>query len=327
MKFLKKLFGLLKQTFKEMQDDNVSRLAAALAYYTIFSLAPLLIIAITVAGFIWSQNAVESQVLLQMESLLGPQGTDFIRSLLDNASENLQGGGGILTTVIGVGVLIFGAIKAFRELRESLNIIWEVETPKEKGIWNSLKAVLKRDVLSFAMVMGVGFLLLVSLIFSTLLSALGNVIQDFMPLPNVWMIVLNNLVSLLIFTLMFSLLYKYLPQTRVAWGDVVLGGFVTAILFLAGKFLIGLYLGNSSIGASFGAAGSLALLLVWIYYSAQIVFFGAEFTQVYANQYGSNIPKGKEQGHATQRLHEGSKINKQNKVPKTRIKQDTRDPI
>lgn len=292
MKLLKKIFGLLKLTFKEWQEDNISRLAAALAYYTIFSLAPLLIIAITVAGFIWSQNAVESQVLLQMESLLGPQGTEFIRALLDNASENLQGGGGILTTVIGVGVLIFGSIKAFRELRESLNVIWEVETPKEEGVWNSIKSVLKRDVLSFAMVMGVGFLLLVSLIFSTLLSALSGVLNDFLPLPNVWMSILNNLVSLLIFTFVFSFLYKYLPETRVAWGDVILGGFVTAVLFLAGKFLIGLYLGNSSIGSSFGAAGSLALLLVWIYYSAQIVFFGAEFTQVYANQYGSNIPKG-----------------------------------
>ena len=286
--------NLLKQTFKEGQEDNISRLAAALAYYTIFSLAPLLIIAIAIAGFIWRKSIVKSQVLIQIESLLGPQGSDFIQSLLENASANLQSSGGIFTTVIGVGVLIFGSIKAFRELRESLNVIWEVETPKVKGVWNSIKSVLKRDVLSFAMVMGVGFLLLVSLIFSTLLSLLSGVLQGFFPMPTVWMAILNNLVSLLIFSLVFSLLYKYIPQTRVAWSDVTLGGFVTAVLFLAGKFLIGLYLGNSSIGASFGAAGSLALLLVWVYYSAQILFFGAEFTQVYANKYGSAIPKNAE---------------------------------
>ena len=291
MELLKKIFRLLKQTFKEYQEDNISRLAAALAYYTIFSLAPLLIIAISVAGFIWSQRAAESQVLAQMESLLGPQGTNFIQSLLDNASSHLQGGGGVFTTVIGVGVLIFGSVKAFRELREALNTIWDVETPKQKGLWNSIKAVIKTDVLSFAMVMGVGFLLIVSLIFSTLLSTLGGILKNSLPLPNVWMAILNNLVTLFIFTIVFSILFKYLPQTRIAWGDVTLGGFVTALLFLAGKALIGLYLGNSSIGASFGAAGSLALLLVWIYYSAQILFFGAEFTQVYANQYGSNIPK------------------------------------
>jgi membrane protein len=291
MKLLKKIFDLIKQTFKKRQEDNISRLAAALAYYTIFSLAPLLIIAITVAGFIWSQRAVESQVLAQMESLLGSQGLNFIQSLLDNASSHLQDGGGILTTVIGVGVLIFGSIKVFRELREALKVIWDVEIPKEKGVWNSIKSTLKTEVLSFAMVMGVGFLLIVSLIFSTLLSTLSGVLQDFLPLPNVWMTLLNNLVSLLIFTFVFSILFKYLPQTRVAWGDVTLGGFVTALLFFAGKYLIGLYLGNSSIGASFGAAGSLALLLVWIYYSAQIIFLGAEFTQVYANKYGSNIPK------------------------------------
>ncbi|MAT43572.1 MAG: ribonuclease BN [Anaerolineaceae bacterium] len=291
MELLKKIFGLLKQTFKEYQEDNISRLAAALAYYTIFSLAPLLIIAISVAGFIWSQRAAESQVLAQMESLLGPQGTNFIQSLLDNASSHLQDGGGVFTTVIGVGVLIFGSVKAFRELREALNTIWDVETPKQKGLWNSMKAVIKTDVLSFAMVMGVGFLLIVSLIFSTLLSTLGEILKSSLPLPNVWMAILNNLVTLFIFTIVFSILFKYLPQTRIAWGDVTLGGFVTALLFLAGKALIGLYLGNSSIGASFGAAGSLALLLVWIYYSAQILFLGAEFTQVYANQYGSNIPK------------------------------------
>ncbi len=287
MSRLKKILDLFKKTYDEWQDDNVSRLAAALAYYTIFSLAPLLIIAVTVAGFVWSRNEVESQVLYQVQGLLGENGAEFVQSLMQNASVNLDSG--IFTTVIGVGALIFGSIGVFRELHNALNTMWGIEEKKVNRFWNSLKSVFLENFLSFAMVMGVGFVLLVSLIISTGLTALNRILTDYLLLSGFLMGVINTVVTLAVVTLVFALLFKYLPDTQVAWKDVFLGGFVTAILFSIGKYAIGIYLGNSSVGVTFGAAGSLALLLIWVYYSAQIFFFGAEFTQVYANQYGSKI--------------------------------------
>lgn len=291
MKLRRKIFDLIKQTFQEWQEDNVSRLAAALAYYTIFSLAPLLIIAITLAGLIWSRSTVQSQVLLQVQDLIGQNGADFVRSLLQNASINLDNG--FFASIIGLGALIFGSIGVFRQLRNTLNSMWGIEPENESGFWKSVKLVLIKNLLSFAMVMGVGFLLIVSLVVSTIVSVMGSILTNIFLLPTFFMGIINTIVTLLIITFVFALLFKYLPETKVAWGDVILGGFVTAVLFLIGKYVIGLYLGKSSIGVTFGAAGSLALLLIWVYYSAQIFFFGAEFTQVYANKFGSKIRASK----------------------------------
>lgn len=287
MKIVKKALNLLKQTYEEWKDDKVSRLAAALAYYTIFSLAPLLLIAITVASLIWSRGTVETSVLNQMQGLLGADGADFIANMLQNASININQG--IWTTIVGVGVLIFGSIGVFRELRNALNTMWGIETPEIKGFWKNIKHLILKNLLSFTMVLGVGFILLVSLLVSTALTALNGLVNTYIQLPQFLTGFLNTIVTLAIITLVFALLFKYLPETEVAWGDVFFGGFVTAALFLIGKFGIGIYLGNSSVGTTFGAAGSLALLLIWVYYSAQIFYFGAEFTQVYANRYGSKI--------------------------------------
>jgi membrane protein len=287
MKQINKIFDLIKTTYSEWKEDNVSRLAAALAYYTIFSLAPLLIIAVTVAGFVWSRYEVESQVLLQIQGLLGKNGADFVQTLMQNASVNLDKG--IFTTVVGVGALIFGSIGVFRQLRYALNTMWGIEVEKVGGFWKSIKSVLVDNILNFAMVMGVGFILLVSLIVSTGITAVNRLVTEYLLLSGFLVGLINTFFSLAVITLVFALLFKYLPETDVAWGDVFLGGFVTAVLFGIGKYAIGIYLGNSSVGVTFGAAGSLALLLIWFYYSAQIFFFGAEFTQVYANRYGSKI--------------------------------------
>ena len=287
MKLIKNIISLFKQTYEEWQDDKVSRLAAALAYYTIFSLAPLLLIAITVAGLLWSRSAVESQVIGQMQGLLGADGADFIRNLLQNASININKG--IWATIVGIFVLIFGSIGVFRELRNALNTMWGIVTPEIRGFWKNIKHFLLNNLLSFAMVLGVGFILLVSLFLSTALTALNGVVNTYFHIPQFLTGLLNTVLSLAIITLVFALLFRYLPETKVAWSDVFLGGFVTAVLFLLGKIAIGIYLGNSSVGTTFGAAGSLALLLIWVYYSAQILYFGAEFTQVYANSYGSII--------------------------------------
>lgn len=273
-----------------------------MAYYTIFSLAPLLIVAVTVAGFVWSRSEVEKQVLFQIQSLLGKTGADFVQTLMQNASVHLENG--IFASIIGIGALIFGSIGVFRELRNALNTMWEIEVKRVKGFWKSLKLIFIDNIFSFAMVMGFGFILLVSLLISTGLTALNNFLTAHLLLSGFLMGLINNVVTLAVITLVFALLFKTLPETQVAWGDVFLGGFVTAVLFSIGKYAIGLYLGNTSVGVTFGAAGSLALLLIWVYYSAQIFFFGAEFTQVYANIYGSKIRTTPENGDKPK----GSKI-------------------
>lgn len=306
MKLVKKIISLFKQTYEEWQDDKVSRLAAALAYYTIFSLAPLLLIAITVAGLLWSRSTVESQIIGQMQGLLGTDGADFIRNLLQNASINMNKG--IWATIVGVFVLIFGSIGVFRELRNALNTMWGIETPEIKGLWKNIKHLLINNLLSFTMVLGVGFILLVSLLLSTALTAFNGVVNSYFHLPQFLTGLLNTVFTLAIITLVFALLFKYLPETEMAWGDVFLGGFVTALLFLLGKVAIGIYLGNSSVGTTFGAAGSLALLLIWVYYSAQILYFGAEFTQVYANRYGSKIGQAPPDKQLLKQLHAPKKL-------------------
>ena len=291
MNQLKKILDLFKQTFQEWQEDNASLLAAALAYYTIFSLAPLLILAITGAGFIWSRSVVESQVLAQAQTFIGKNGADFIKTILENVSINLDKG--IIASIIGVIALIYGSINIFRVLRNTLNNIWEIKVEKKEGVWKSIKTVLLENMLSFGMVMGVGLILLLTLVLNTGLSALNSVVGNAYFLPEILISGINLIVTLAIITLVLAVLFKYLPETEIAWGDVLLGCFVTSILFLLGNFAISFYLSSSSIGVTFGAAGSLGVLLIWIYYSAQILFFGAEFTQVYANKYGSKIRASK----------------------------------
>ncbi|MGE5073258.1 MAG: YihY/virulence factor BrkB family protein [Anaerolineae bacterium] len=286
LKVLSHLPSLLKHSYQEWRDDDASRLAAALAYYTIFSLAPLLVLVIAITGLIWQQDVVRTQLLKQIGNLVGPQGASFISGLIANKGTTGQS---IFATVIGIITLLFGALGAFEALHHSLNIIWDVEEEKPKGFMQSIKKQVVDRFLSFTVILGIGFLLLVTLVISTGLTAFQTAMGSMFPLPPAAMQLINLAISIGVITVLFALMFKILPDADISWHDVWLGAFGTAILFSVGKTLIGLYLGNSNVASSYGAAGSLILLLLWIYYSAQILFFGAEFTQVYANTYGSKI--------------------------------------
>ena len=274
---------LLKETFKEWQEDKASRLAAALAYYTAFSIAPLLVIAIAIAAIVFGEQAAQGQIATQLAALVGKEAAEAIQELLKSSSR--QSGEGIIATAISIGLLFFGASNIFTQLQDSLNTIWEVAPKPGRGI----KGIVKDRILSFGMVLGIGFLLLVSLVLSTVLAALGNYLGGMMPgLEFLWS-VLNFLLSFGVISLLFALMFKFLPDVKITWGDVAIGAVITALLFTIGKTLISLYLSNSGVGSTYGAAGSLVVLLLWVNFSAQILFFGAEFTQVYANKYGSLI--------------------------------------
>jgi membrane protein len=280
------IFSLFRETFREWRDDNATRLAAALAYYTTFSLAPLLVLVIAIAGLLGGREAAQNQTMAQVQDLLGVQGKEFVQGMIESASKPSTG---IAATIIGVVTLFFGALGVFGELQNSLNTIWEVKPKPAKNFIDGIKRFVGRRLLSFAMVLGTGFLLLASLVLSAALSALGGYIGTRWLVADLWLQVINFFISFGVITLLFAMIFKLLPEVKMAWKDVWLGAAVTSALFTLGKSLIGLYLGRSQVGSTFGAAGSLAILLIWIYYSAQILFFGAEFTQVYANGYGSKI--------------------------------------
>lgn len=278
----KAFFALLKQTVAEYNEDKVSRLAAALAYYTVFSLAPILIIAIAIAGLVFGQEAAQGEIVGQIQGLVGRDGAQIIQTAIENASKPKAG---ILATVINIVVLLFGASGVFAQLQDALNTVWEVAPKPERG----LKNVIQQRFLSFAMVLVIAFLLLTSLVLSAGLAALGNYMGGLLPgLDVLWRIV-NFGLSFGVITLLFAMIYKILPDAKIAWGDVWFGAAITALLFAIGKSVLGLYLGNASFGSTYGAAGSLVIILAWVFYSAQILFVGAEFTQVYASKYGSRI--------------------------------------
>jgi membrane protein len=282
----KKILNFVQEVIAEWSDDRASRLAAALAYYTIFSLAPLLIIAIAVAGFFFGEAAAREAVVTQLESLIGQQGAEAVQQMLANAN---RPGAGTVALIIGVATLLLGASGVFAQLKGALNTIWDVKPAPGQGIWKTVSDRL----LSFGMVLGIAFLLLVSLLVSTVLSTLSGQFEQLLPGADFLWQLLDFAISLGVIALLFAIIYKVLPDVTIAWKDVWVGAGVTALLFTIGKFLIGLYLGRSSVGSTYGAAGSLVVLLVWVYYSAQIVFIGAEFTQVYARRYGSRIrPEG-----------------------------------
>ncbi len=280
------MLTLLRETFREWREDGATRLAAALAYYTTFSLAPLLVLIIAIAGLAGGREAAQTQTMAQVEDLLGAEGREFVQEMIESASQPETG---LLATFIGAVTLLFGALGVFGELQNSLNTIWEVK-PKPAENWlDGVKRFVLRRLLSFTMVLGIGFLLLASLVVSAALSALGEYIGSRWPMADFSLGLINFTISFLVITLLFAMIFKFLPEIKIPWKDVWLGAAVTSAFFSLGKFLIGLYLGRSEVGNTFGAAGSLAILLIWIYYSAQILFFGAEFTQVYSNRYGSKI--------------------------------------
>lgn len=278
----KALFGLLKETFQEWSDDKAPRLAAALSFYTIFSLAPILIITIAVSGFFLGQADVRENILMQVETTFGPDAEEMVEGLIDDAS---RPGSGVVATIIGMITIIAGATGVYGQLLEALNTIWEVEPAPDSGIFDTLR----KRLLSFTMVLGIGFLLLVSLVISAALSAISQYFSELLPGIDIFWQILDLVVSYALITLLFAMIFKVLPDVEVAWSDVWVGAAFTALLFTIGKFLLGWYLGTSTPGSTFGAAGSLVGILLWVYYSAQILFFGAEFTKVYTRRYGSVI--------------------------------------
>jgi membrane protein len=267
---------------KDWSEDRAARLAASLAYYTIFSLAPLLIIAIAIAGLAFGREATQGQIVNQIGGLVGSEGAKGIQALIENASKPSSG---VIATTFGIIVLLIASSGFFGQLQDGLNTIWEVKPRPGRGILG----IIKDRFLSFTMVLGIGFLLLVSLVLSAGLVALGEFLGRFMPGTVIVGYVLNIVLSLLVITLLFAMIFKVLPDVKISWRDVWIGAAVTALLFTVGKSLLGLYLVKANIASAYGAAGSLVVILVWVYYSAMILFFGAEFTQVYANRYGSRI--------------------------------------
>ncbi|OUL35170.1 YihY/virulence factor BrkB family protein [Nostoc sp. 106C] len=276
------IWKLFQETFKEWSEDKASRLAAALAYYTIFSIAPLLIIVIAIVGAVFGEEAARGEIVRQIQGLVGRPGAEFIETAIQNANQPQTG---TIASIISILVLLLGATGLFNELQDALNTIWEVKPKPGAGVNN----MVRQRVLSFAMVLGIGFLLLVSLVVSAGLTALVTFFSNLVPgVDFIWQIV-NFILSFAITTILFGLIFKVLPDVKITWGDVIIGASITSILFSIGRFLLGQYLGNGGFGSAYGAAGSLVVILAWIYYAAQILFFGAEFTQVYARRYGSGI--------------------------------------
>ncbi len=268
--------GVMLQTWRGWNAHNGRRIGAALAYYTAFSMAPILIIAIAVAGTVFGADAARDEVSHQMQGLLGAEGAEAVQAMITNAHGD---GSGVIATVIGAVTLLLGASSLFGELQSALNLIWNAPAPKKHGIGVLVRA----RVMSFAMVLVIGFLLLVSLVVSATLSGLqGTIGVQWSPLIAQ---LVNLLVSLVVTTVLFALIFKVLPDVKVAWRDVAVGAFATAVMFALGKQLIGLYLGNSSVGSAYGAAGSFVVMLVWIFYSAQLILLGAEFTFAFAHRH------------------------------------------
>ena len=276
---MKKYLGLFKQTFGEFGQDKVPRLGAALAYYTIFSIGPILLIAISIAGLVWGAEAARGQVSTQLDKVFGSNAAEAVETMISGAAKEE---GGIVATVIGVAMLLFGASGVFGQLKDALNTIWNVAPKKSSGIMGFVKD----RFLSMAMVLGVGFLLLVTLLFDTVIAAMGDYLTRTMG-GEALLQIAQMIVSFVVVTLLFAMIFKFLPDIKIEWRDVWLGATFTSVLFVIGKFALGLYLGKAAVGSSYGAAGSLVVLLLWVYYSAQILFFGAEFTQVYTRASGS----------------------------------------
>lgn len=274
---------LLKIAFQEWRNDDAFRLAASLAFYTLFSIAPVLLIAVGVASFFLAPETATEKVVAEIEKMVGAEGAHAVRQIIE-ASRGF--GKGIGAISVGIVTFILGASAVFGELQAALNKIWDVQADPRRGV--IIRLIFER-LRSFSISLGVGFLLLTSLIISAVISGLEDYLNSRMPgMPWLWQSA-NIIASFFVAALLFAMIYKYLPDVRLVWKDVWIGAAVTAALFTAGKYVIGLYLGQTAMASAFGAAGSFAVLLVWVYYSALISFFGAEFTQVYARRYGSGI--------------------------------------
>jgi membrane protein len=279
----KRIWTILREAAKEWVADNASRLAAALAFYTILSVAPLLVIATAIAGQVFgSSQSAADKLVTEVRGFVGDAGAEVVKTTLEHADRPKAG---IVATIIGVVTLLFGASGVFGELQSAMNVVWNVKPKPGRGIW----ATIRDRFLSFGMVLVVGFLLLVSLVVTTALTALSDYLAGQLPGLPTLMHVANFVLSFVVVAVLFALIFKFLPDVRIAWRDVWLGAAVTAALFTVGKYLIGLYLGRAGVATPFGAAGSVVAFVVWVYYSGLILFFGAELTQVSAKHAGRQI--------------------------------------
>jgi membrane protein len=278
---VKSLWQNLKDSFKDFGEDRAMRLAAAMAYYAMFSIGPLLFVMITIAGWIMGEEAVRGQVSETLKGFVGEQSAKTMESMM--AAPKL--GQNVLTTVLAIGALLIGASGVFGQLQDALNTIWEVKLKPGQGIW----AFIRTRFLSMATVLGLGFLLLISMILTTAVQAASAQAGQWLPIPDAVVSALSVVTAFLVVTLFFALVYKLLPDVNVRWRDVWAGALFAAILFTVGKYLLGLYLGKQATSSTYGAAGSVVVILLWVYYSSIILFLGAEFTQVYAYNRGEAI--------------------------------------
>lgn len=283
---VKRTFSLFKSSVNDFLEDDCSTQAAALSYYTIFSLPPLLLVLLTILGAVLDPQDVRGQLETQIGALMGPTATEQIRSILTQVHG--PGSGGVIATVVGIVGLLLGAGGAFGQLQGALNRAWEVKPDPHQG---GLRSFVLKRLFSFGMILSVAFLLLVSLVVSTALSAFGGTLGRMLPdgISGSVLQLANVVLSLVVIAALFAAIFKVLPDAKVSWKDVWVGAGVTAVLFVVGKFLIGFYIGRSNPGQAFGAAGSLAVLFAWVYYSAMIVLFGAEFTQAWVERNGGSI--------------------------------------
>lgn len=287
MKEKNSVWLLFKTTVTQWFEDQPFQLASSLSYYTLFSLAPLLIIVIAVAGLAFGRAAAQQQIVGTIQGIVGQQSAEAIQGMIQSASS--QPKTGLISAAIGILALVLGAAGVVGQLQTSLNTIWGV-TPKPG---QGMSGFLRQRFISFAMVLGIGFLLLVSLVVSAIVTGFTQFIGSFFSGAEMLAHLLDIIVSFALITVLFAMIFKFLPDVQIRWRDVLIGAMLTSLLFTIGKFLIGLYLGRSAVSSTYGAAGSVIAVLLWVYYSSLIFFLGAEFTQVYATQYGSGVTPAK----------------------------------
>jgi membrane protein len=280
-----RITGLIRQSVSAFIADGALSYGAAIAYYTIFAIAPVLLIVIAVAGLAFGRDAAQGAIVAELSGLMGQQSAEALQTMLRSAHSS---GSGTLATIIGLATLLITASGVFGEMQTSLNAIWKAQ-PRASTVTRLIRA----RIVSLGLVMALGFLLMVSLAVSAALAAIGSYLNDFFPGIHLLLQIANFIVSFVLISLLFAAIYKFLPDTPIAWRDVGIGAVATALLFTVGKTLIGLYIGSSSIASSFGAAGALIVVLLWIYYSAQIFLLGAEFTKCYAHSHGSKTSHGR----------------------------------
>jgi len=282
----KELAAVLRNTVSEWSDDKAPRLGASLAFYTLLSLAPLLVVIVAVAALVYGQQAAQGQLVWQIEGLVGPEGARAIQGLIQSA---YKPDAGVIASILGILTLVFGASSVVVELRDALNTIWHVPVEPGSSGLASISRIIRVRFYSFALILGIGFLLFVSLVLNAWIAAMGKLFGSLLPTSEALLHIGTSVFSFLVITILFAAIYKLLPDVHLKWSDVAIGAAATALFFTIGKQLIGLYLGKTSFASTYGAAGSLVIVLVWVYYSSMLFFLGAEFTKVYTRIFGSQF--------------------------------------